>query len=238
MGRCAAGRARGRASAKQLEKPLTATITPQNATLLLIDHQVGKMQLVRNVEAELTKKMALVLARAARILDIPTIFTTNLENGAQGPLIDGLAEIFPDAYKSRIVRDGVVNAWSDPAFRAAVEASGRRHIIMAGVTTDTCLVFSAVAAAREGYKVQAVMDASGSPFALSEDLSRRRMQEAGVVLTATNTLIAELAENWSTPQGKQLNELLFSEVLPPIRRQRRQPLVKRYAPKTKWAAGD
>lgn len=217
---------------------MTATFTPQNATLLLIDHQVGKLQLVRNVEAELTRKMTLVLARAARILDIPAIFTTNQENGAQGPLLPELAEIHPQAHQARLARDGVVNAWSEPKVRAAVEASGRPNLIMAGLTSDTCLVFSAVAAAREGYKVQAVMDASGSPFALSEDLSRRRMQEAGVVLTATNTLIAELAEDWSTPQGKQLSDLLFSELLPPMRRQRRQPLVKRYAPKTKWAVAD
>jgi hypothetical protein len=64
--------------------------------------------------------------------------------------------------------------------------------------------------------VQAVMDASGSPYELSEDMSRRRMQDAGVVLTATNTIIAELAQNWSTPQGQQLIQLLFTEVLPPI----------------------
>ena len=64
---------------------------------------------------------------------------------------------------------------------------------MAGVTTDVCLVFPAIDAVTEGYNVQAVMDASGSPFELSEDMARRRMQDAGVVLTATNTIIAELA---------------------------------------------
>jgi len=61
---------------------------------------------------------------------------------------------------------------------------------MAGVTTDVCLVFPAINAVAEGYRVQAVLDASGSPYELSEEMSRRRMEEAGVVLTATNTLIA------------------------------------------------
>src|SRR6266851_1524420 len=101
-------------------------------------------------------------------------------------------------------------------FKAAVEATGRKNLIMAGVTTDVCLVFPAIDAVTEGYNVQAVMDASGSPFELSEDMSRRRMQDAGVVLTATNTMIAELAQNWGTPQGQQLIQLLFTEVLPPI----------------------
>jgi hypothetical protein len=79
-------------------------------------------------------------------------------------------------------------------------------------------VFPAIDAVKEGYKVQAVMDASGSPFELSEDMSRRRMEDAGVVLTATNTMIAELAQNWSTPEGQQLIQLLFTDVLPPISR--------------------
>jgi len=82
------------------------------------------------------------------------------------------------------------------------------------VTTDVCLVFPAISACREGYQVQAVIDASGSPYELSEDMSRRRMEREGVVLTATNTLMAELAQDWSRPEGGQLLGILFQEVLP------------------------
>jgi hypothetical protein len=63
---------------------------------------------------------------------------------------------------------------------------------------------------------QAVMDASGSPFDISEEMSRRRMENEGVVLTATNTLMAELAQDWSRPEGGQLLGILFNEVLPKI----------------------
>ena len=87
---------------------------------------------------------------------------------------------------------------------------------MAGVTTDVCLVYPAIAACREGYNVQAVMDASGSPFDISSEMSRRRMEREGVVLTATNTLMAELAQDWSRPEGSQLLQILFQEVLPQI----------------------
>ncbi len=87
---------------------------------------------------------------------------------------------------------------------------------MAGVTTDVCLVFPTISATREGYRVQAVMDASGSPFELSEEMSRRRMRDEGVVLTATNTFIAELARDWSLPAGSQLIQPLFTDVLPSI----------------------
>jgi NAD(P)-dependent dehydrogenase (short-subunit alcohol dehydrogenase family) len=76
---------------------------------------------------------------------------------------------------------------------------------------------AAIDAVGEGHGVQAVMDASGSPFELSEDVARRRMQDAGVILTATNTMIAELTQDWSTPNGQKLIQLLFTDVLPPIK---------------------
>ena len=125
-----------------------------------------------------------------------------------------LREIVPEAFAARIKRAGIVNAWADPNFKQTVAATNRTHLIMAGVTTDVCLVFPAISACLEGYKVQAVLDASGSPFDLSEDMARRRMERAGVVLTATNTLIAELAQDWSRPEGGQLVQVLVQEVLP------------------------
>jgi nicotinamidase-related amidase len=87
---------------------------------------------------------------------------------------------------------------------------------MAGVTTDVCLIFPAIDAALEGFGVQPVMDASGSPSDLSEEFSRQRMHDADVVLTATNTLMAEIAQDWSTPAGQQLITLLFTDVFPAL----------------------
>ncbi|MGM4908007.1 isochorismatase family protein [Tardiphaga sp. 866_E4_N2_1] len=190
--------------------------TPENSALLLIDHQIGTMQLIKNIDVARAKRMSLALAKTASILNIPTILTSSQEDRLQGPLLPELQEILPDAFKARVKREGIVNAWTDVNFKAAVEATGRKNLIMAGVTTDVCLVFPAIDAVTEGYSVQAVMDASGSPFELSDDMSRRRMQDAGVVLTATNTMIAELAQNWGTPNGQKLIQLLFTEVLPPI----------------------
>jgi len=195
---------------------MTAAFTAQDTALLLIDHQVGTMKLIKNIDVEQAKRMSLALAKAAKILGIPTVLTSSQEDRLQGPLLPELEDILPEAFAARVQREGIVNAWADPNFKAAVEATGRKNLIMAGVTTDVCLVFPAVDAVNEGYRVQAVMDASGSPFELSEDMSRRRMQDAGVILTATNTMVAELAQDWSTPEGQQLIQLLFTEVLPPI----------------------
>lgn len=188
--------------------------TAKNTALLLIDHQVGTMQLIKNIDTTLAAKQSVALAKMAKILNLPTVITSSQEENAQGPILPEIAEILPDAYAARVKRPGVVNAWAYPEFRDAVLATGRKNLIMAGVTTDVCLIFPSIDAALEGFAVQAVMDASGSPSDLSEELSRQRMHDAGVVLTTTNTLMAEIAEDWSTPNGQQLIGLLFSDVFP------------------------
>lgn len=190
--------------------------SPQNSALLLIDHQVGTMQLIKTMAFKDAKRFSLALAKAAAILDMPVILTSSQEDRIQGPLLPELESILPEAFAHRVQRAGIVNAWTDPNFKQAVERTGRRNLIMAGVTTDVCLVFPAIDAVAEGYSVQAVMDASGSPYELSEDMSRQRMLAAGVTLTATNTMIAELAQDWSTATGQQLIQLLFTDVIPPI----------------------
>jgi nicotinamidase-related amidase len=187
-----------------------------DSALLLIDHQVGTMQLIKNMPLEVAVRNTVALAKAAKILNMPVVLTSSQEERVQGPLIPQLREILPEAFDRRIKRAGIVNAWTDGNFRDAVVQTGCRNLIMAGVTTDVCLVFPSISAVSEGFRVQAVMDASGSPFHDSEEFSRRRMERGGVVLTATNTMIAELAQDWSTPTGGQLIQLLFTDVLPRI----------------------
>jgi nicotinamidase-related amidase len=195
---------------------MIGTFSPSDRALLLIDHQLGTMKLIKNIPLEMVKRNTLALAKTAKILNIPVVLTSSQEQNVQGPLLPELEHILPEAFAARVGRAGIVNAWNDPNFKKAVEATGRRNLIMAGVTTDVCLVYPAISACREGFQVQAVMDASGSPYEISEDMSRRRMEREGVVLTATNTLMAELAQDWSRPEGGQLLGILFQEVLPPI----------------------
>ena len=194
----------------------TPTFTSADSALLLIDHQTGTMQLIKNIPLDVAKRNTLALAKTAKILNIPVVLTSSQEQNAQGPLLPELEQILPDEFAARVKRAGIVNAWNDPNFVAAVKKTGRKNLIMAGVTTDVCLVYPAISAVREGFNVQAVIDASGSPFDISEEMSRRRMENEGVVLTATNTLMAELAQDWSRPEGGQLLGILFNEVLPKI----------------------
>lgn len=190
--------------------------TPQDSALLLIDHQVGTMQLIKNIPYDVVKQNAIALAKTAKILGLPVILTSSQETNIQGLLLSEFKEILPEAYSARVQRAGIVNAWNDPNFSAAVDATGKKNLIMAGVTTSVCLVYPVLSAIAAGYQVQAVMDASGSPSKLAEDVSWRRMENAGAILTATDSVIAELGQDWSTSAGSQLIQVLFQHVLPSI----------------------
>jgi nicotinamidase-related amidase len=190
--------------------------TPSTSALVLIDHQLGTLQLVKTLDIERVKRHTLALARAAGILKMPVVLTSSMEEYIQGPLLPEFAQLLPDAFANRVKRAGIVNAWDDVSFRAAIAGTGRRQLIMGGITTDVCLIFPALSAVAEGFEVQAVLDVSGSPYEISEMTARKRMELAGVQFTATNTIIAELAQDWSTPEGGALVQLLFQDVLPPI----------------------
>ena len=189
---------------------MSGQFTPENCALILIDHQVGTLQFVHTMSPEVSLRNAVMLAKAAKAYGMPIVMTTSQEDHAQGPTAPALQEALPDAYKNRVKRTGIVNAWADPNFSAAVRATGRKKLIMAAVTTDICLVFPAISAVQEGFDVLAVLDASGSGFDVQEDLARRRMATAGVVLTTTNTAVAELVQDWSTPQGSELVPLIMA----------------------------
>ncbi len=124
-------------------------------------------------------------------------------------LLNELEQILPAAFAGRIQRLGIVNAMDDENFAAAVKATGRRKLIIAGVTNDVCTVYPALSLVRDGYEIQVVADGGGSPSAMADDIALRRMDKGGVTLTTTNQLIAELAGSWETPEGGQLVQVLM-----------------------------
>ena len=180
-----------------------------NAAILLIDHQVGTMSWVHSISFDDMKMNALMLAQSARILKMPVVLTSSMEEYAQGPLLSELESILPAEFAARIKRFGIVNAMDDGNFAAAVKATGRKKLIIAGVTNDVCTVYPALSLVRDGFEVQVVADAGGSPTKMADDIALRRMERAGVTLTTTNQLIAELAGSWTTPEGEQLIQVLI-----------------------------
>lgn len=180
-----------------------------NAAMLLIDHQVGTMSWVKSISFDEMKMNALMLAQSARILKMPVVLTSSMEEYAQGALLSELEAILPVEFANRIKRFGIVNAMDDETFAAAVKAMGRKKLIIAGVTNDVCTVYPALSLVREGFEVQVVADAGGSPTKMADDIALRRMERGGVTLTSTNQLIAELAGSWGTPEGMALIQVLM-----------------------------
>jgi nicotinamidase-related amidase len=175
--------------------------TGETAAMLLIDHQIGTMGWVKSLPFDEMKRNALMLANTARILKMPVVLTSSMEEYAQGPLLSELEAILPEAFANRVKRLGIVNAMDDPNFAEAVRTAGRRKLIIAGVTNDVCTVYPALTLVGQGYDVQVIADAGGSPSQIGDNMALRRMEKGGVTLSSTNQVIAELAGDWSTPEG-------------------------------------
>jgi len=185
-----------------------------NAALLLIDHQVGTMGWAKSMPFAEMKRNALMLAKTGKILKLPVVLTSSMEEHAQGPLLAELETILPDQFAARIKRLGIVNAMDDENFAKAVKATKRKKLIIAGVTNDVCTVYPALSLVRDGFEVQVVADAGASPNVMADDIALRRMEKGGVTLTTTNQLIAELAGSWATPEGSQLVQVLMEALQP------------------------
>jgi nicotinamidase-related amidase len=181
----------------------TNPVSPDTATFLLVDHQTGVFErVVKSPPRDQVEMNVHRLARAAAILDMPLIFTTSEEDGPNGTLPPSLKDIQPAAYDDRIDRHGIIDSLADPAVDKAVSATGRRHLITAGIGTEVCGVAPALHAHRDGYKVTFVADACGSATALGHDISLRRLEREGVDLTTTASVIAELTGTY--PQYSEI----------------------------------
>lgn len=187
--------------------------TTENAAMLLIDHQQGTVKLAKNIPYREILSNTRALARTAVETNMPLVLTSSEEDQFQGPLFEDLAQIAPEAYGERIKRPGIVDCWQFAPFREAVEATGKKKLIMAGLTNDVCIVFPAISAVEDGYEVQVVVDAGGSPTMLADETSTRRMEKHGVTLTTTNQLLAELAYNWAEGNGHVIQTILYQENL-------------------------
>lgn len=182
--------------------------TPENTAMLLIDHQVGTISWASSRNSAEVKRSALALARIATAFDMPLVLSSSMEENIQGPMLPAFEKVAPVAFSRRIRRAGIVNAMHDKTFSDAVKATGRKKVIVAGITTEVCVVFPVLQLLDEGYEVQMVTDASASLTRLGEEAALRRMEQAGAVLTSTSQVISELALDWTTPKGKELQDIL------------------------------
>jgi len=195
-------------AASKFHEPLTIN----NAALVLIDHQTGTMLMgIEDIDQVNLINNTRFLAETAAKLDISSVLTASNEDGPTGPLIPDLQELIPNA---KYVSRNNLNAWHDHNFVKAIEATGRKKLIMAGISTDVCLTFPAIAAVAAGYDVFAVIDASGTWSLLAQQTAISRMSQAIIVCVNTVAVIAELLADWTAPGIEQKMGPVFVKYMP------------------------
>lgn len=182
-----------------------ALLDTSDTVILLLDHQAGLFQTVKDISVTELRNNTIMLAKLATLLKIPVITTASEPNGPNGPLMPEIHQFAPHA--KYVGRKGEVNAWDNPDFVEAVRATGKKTLIMAGVWTSVCVMFPALDAKAAGYKVYAVIDASGDPSELASRTTLARFTQAGVIPTSTNAVLSETHRTWARPEAAELAKL-------------------------------
>jgi len=190
------------------EKPI---IDPANAVMLLIDQQSGLFQTIRDMPFTVVRSNATTLAKIASLAKIPVVTTASVPQGPNGPQIQEILKYAPHA--KYVARHGEINAWDNPEFVAAVKATGKKQLIIAGTITSVCMAFPSIAAVHEGYQVFAVVDASGTYSKMAEEITLARVVQAGVVPMDTAAVCSEIQKTWSRDDAAQWAEA-YSAIFP------------------------
>ncbi len=190
-------------------------IDPDDAVMLLIDHQSGLFQLVRDIDQPVLRSHAVALAKVARLAKIPTFTTASVPDGPNGPLIPEIHQVNPDAVY--IPRTGQINAWDNPEWVKAIKKTGRKTLIIAGTLTSVCMAFPALSAIEAGYKVFCVVDASGNWSTMATDITLARITQAGAMPIDTFAVLAEIMSTWNRPDAMNFAAIMVEDIVPPFR---------------------
>ena len=189
----------------------TDRLNIDDAVVAFIDHQSGLFSLTRSAAPEQLRNNVLALADAARLFRLPVVLTTSFEQGPNGPLIPELGQRLRGA--SFVPRPGEVNAFDNDDFVRAIRQTGRRQLVLAGITTDVCVALAALSALKEGFQVFVVSDASASLTHEAHGIGLMRMAMAGAQMVTWFSVVGEMMQDWRRdPQG--LAQLIAEHVIP------------------------
>lgn len=185
-------------------------LTPENTTIVLIDHAVGFANILGSTEIGKHVNNVVGLAKTAKLFETGLVVTNGLPGKPSGPLYPELLEVLGD--HEIIERPGATNAFADEDFAAAVRATGRTKLAIAGVSTEGCVLQSVLGALREGYEVYVVVDASGSVTEETHNVAIQRMIAAGAIPVTWYSLAGELEYDHRSPSAVHLQQLMREHV--------------------------
>ena len=170
-------------------------LTPKNSAFIVIDYQPIQVSSIRSMNQDALVFNIVHTAKAAVNYGLPIVHSTvNVATGRNKPPIAPLMEVlgkYPTYDRTSI------NSWEDVGFRQAVEATGRRKLVMTALWTEACLAFPALDALKEGFEVYAVVDAVGGTSVAAHEAALRRIEQAGAKLISKTQLYCELQRDWN-----------------------------------------
>jgi nicotinamidase-related amidase len=173
-------------------------LASENAALVLIDHQVGLMSGVRDYSIAELKHNVVGLAKAAKALKLPIVVTTTARDSLWGPTFPELVEVLSGA---QIIDRASVNVFDDARVARAIETTGRRKLIFAGLSLEVCAAFPAITAVNKGLDAYVAVDACGTFSQTKRQMGLLRMMQAGVILSDYATLMIEVLKDNGRPEA-------------------------------------
>jgi nicotinamidase-related amidase len=173
---------------------IASLLTPSECAMLFIDHQAGLAFAVESIDRQTLLNNTAALARTAVVFGVPIIASTSATKVFSGSLMPAIQKVIPDV---QAIDRKSMNVWEDGAARAAVEATGRKRLLVSGLLTEACVSFTVLSALAEGYEVYVVGDACGGLTPTSHDLAHRRMESAGAHMTSWIQVVLELQRDWT-----------------------------------------
>lgn len=170
-------------------------LTPENSAFIIIDYQPVQVNSIASMDRQLLVNNIVGTAKAAVAYGLPIVHSTvNVETGLNQPPIGQLRKVLKDypTYDRT-----TINSWEDVEFRKAVEATGRKKLIMTALWTEACLTFPALDALRDGYEVYVVADAVGGTSVAAHEMGLRRIEQAGGKMISVPQLFCELQRDWN-----------------------------------------
>lgn len=181
-------------------------LTPSNCAIALIDYQPEQFSTVGSTTRDEILLGVVTLAKLSRAYEIPTVLSTvGVDLGVNTGTISEIKDELPDL--EEIDRTGV-NSWEDADFRAAIEATGRKKIVLAGLWTEVCLTFPTLDLLKEGYEVYPVIDAVGGVSDDAHNSAVTRMVTAGAHPITSLAFGAELMRNWARSDSDRYRTII------------------------------
>ena len=169
-------------------------LTPQNSAIALIDYQPAMYQGVQSHDRLVVSNNIQILAKAAKLFNIPTVISTVAKDSFSGPFMPEVTELFPE---HEIIDRTSMNSWLDANFRKAVAATGKKRFVIAGLWTEACVMFPSLDMLREGYEIFVAADACGDLSIEAHNRSMDRLVQAGAVPITSCQYLFELQQDWA-----------------------------------------